>query len=84
MIRSYDTSNISLHFFSPYAMVRRRTQNHITGNSISITGDERWLDELTEKLCSGCEMDQLLALFQLNDSFVRHTKWSSLSAPVPM
>ena len=90
MIRSYDTSNISLHFFSPYAMVRRRTQNHIilhhhiTGNSISITGDERWLDELTEKLCSGCEMDQLLALFQLNDSFVRHTKWSSLSAPVTM
>lgn len=73
MIMSYNTSNISLHFFSAYTLIQRRSQNHIvlhhhiTMDSISITGDECWLDELTEKLCSGCEMDQLLALFQLND-----------------
>jgi len=74
MIRAYDKSNISLHFFSPYVFVQRKAQNHIfihqniTGDCISITGNEGWIDEVIESLNNGCKMERLIALFQANDS----------------
>lgn len=73
MIRGYDKANISLHFFSPYVYIRRKMQNQVvlhqnmTGDCISITGKEDWINELLKILNDGCDIEQLIALFQVND-----------------
>ena len=73
MIRTYDCSSISLHYFSPYVFVQKKAHNqvaiyhNITGDCILITGDANWLNELINALNQGCNMECLVELFKVNN-----------------
>ena len=72
MIRAYDCSNISLHYFSPYVFIQKKSQNqiavhhNITRDYILITGDANWLNEFITALNNGCDMERLNELVQIN------------------
>lgn len=74
MIRAYNCSNISLHYFSPYVLILKEAHNQvvihhkITGDCILITGDTDWLSELIAELNSGCDMKRLNELVQVNSN----------------